>query len=507
MIKIAVLGAGQWGMNLVKNFYQLGVLDAVADPSEIIVERLRNTYPKVNIFSNFHDLLHIDIDAVAIATPAETHYAVAKLFLENGKDVLIEKPMTLKSKDAEELVEIANENKRILMVGHLLMYQPAIEFIKEYLKNGSLGEIYSLHQTRVKLGRVRKAENVLWSFGPHDLAVMLYLIENKVQHIQCNALANIQDNIEDDVYIHLTFANKIKAHLHTSWLWPETERKLVVVGSEGMLVYNEILQTVTLHKKTINADLSNNDQGEVNIFKGEGQPLKIECGHFIDCIEQRMSPKSSGESGLEIIKILEEADRKLNKDIGGCFIHPTATVDQGASIGEGTKVWHYSHISGGSKIGKSCNLGQNVFVAKNAEIGNNVKIQNNVSVYEGVILEDYVFCGPSMVFTNVKTPRCEYPRNTSGDYLVTRVKKSASIGANATIVCGTTLGEYCLIGAGAVVTKDVPPNALMLGNPARISGWTCECGEVITFNGDQAICKNCNKEYLKIKDDQINKVK
>jgi UDP-2-acetamido-3-amino-2,3-dideoxy-glucuronate N-acetyltransferase len=158
------------------------------------------------------------------------------------------------------------------------------------------------------------------------------------------------------------------------------------------------------------------------------------------------------------------------------MIHESAYVDDGAILGEGTKVWHFAHVCKGARVGKSCVLGQNVVVMPNAIVGDFCKIQNNVSIYEGVVLEDYVFCGPSMVFTNVLIPRCEFPRNTSADYHQTIVKRGASIGANATIVCGVTLGERCLIAAGAVVTKDVPAYALMAGVPARQIGWACADG-------------------------------
>ncbi len=171
------------------------------------------------------------------------------------------------------------------------------------------------------------------------------------------------------------------------------------------------------------------------------------------------------------------------------YIHPTAVVDDNVSIGADTRIWHYSHVQTGAILGEKCTLGQNVNIANNVLIGNSVKIQNNVSVYEGVELEDYVFCGPSMVFTNILRPRCEFPQRGSEFYTKTLVKKSASIGANATIVCGITIGEYSLIGAGSVVTKDVPAFALILGNPGKIAGWVNKKGETLSFDdGGLSVC-------------------
>ena len=177
------------------------------------------------------------------------------------------------------------------------------------------------------------------------------------------------------------------------------------------------------------------------------------------------------------------------------FVHESSYIDENVVIGKGTKIWHFSHIQSGSIIGKKCSIGQNVNIGNNVKIGNHVKIQNNVSVYEGVELEDYVFCGPSMVFTNIKVPRSEFPQRGSDFYLKTLVKKSASIGANATIVCGVTIGEYALIGSGAVVTKDVPAHALIVGNPGRISGWVDKRGKQLSF--DDRNISNCGKYRIK----------
>lgn len=180
------------------------------------------------------------------------------------------------------------------------------------------------------------------------------------------------------------------------------------------------------------------------------------------------------------------------------YVHESSYVDQGAAIKAGTKIWHFSHVMEGTEIGLCCSLGQNVFVAQGVKIGNNVKIQNNVSVYEGVVLEDDVFCGPSVVFTNIKTPRSAFPRNKTEDYRKTIVKKGASLGANSTIVCGVIINEFAFVAAGAVVTKDVPKHAVVAGVPAVIIGWACECGEALEVDDDISTCLACKRRYYSL---------
>jgi UDP-2-acetamido-3-amino-2,3-dideoxy-glucuronate N-acetyltransferase len=242
------------------------------------------------------------------------------------------------------------------------------------------------------------------------------------------------------------------------------------------------------------------------------EPLRIECEHFIECIISRKSPKTDGRSGLRVLKVLEACQESL-KDNGkvyslqkeetqkrNYFVHESSFVDENVEIGDGTKIWHFSHILKNTKIGKNCSIGQNAVIGPNVMIGHNVKIQNNVSVYDGVILEDDVFCGPSMVFTNVVNPRSHWPRKD--EYKKTLVKRGASIGANSTIVCGHTIGKYAFVGAGALVNKGVPDYALVYGVPAQIKGWMCYCGVKLNFLKSSAVeeeaeCESCGRKYRK----------
>ena len=196
-----------------------------------------------------------------------------------------------------------------------------------------------------------------------------------------------------------------------------------------------------------------------------------------------------------MIDVQDPTDGLKEGDQSNPFVHASSFVDDGVRIGEGTRIWHFCHILSGVVIGRECRVGQNVVIGPRVTVGNHVKIQNNVSVFEGVTLDDYVFCGPSVVFTNVLAPRSAFPRNREIDYLATRVRYGASLGANSTILCGTTIGQFAMIGAGSVITRDVPDHALVYGNPARHRGWACECGQPLRFEASVAHCGECERCY------------
>jgi predicted dehydrogenase len=315
-MKIGIIGVGNWGKNLVKNLSDMGVLCGVADGVSENLKNAQAVNPEIHTYEDHKELLKDNYDAVAIATPAHTHCAIAKDAMEVGCDVFIEKPMTLDPAEAEALKQLGDKLDKVVMVGHLLLYQPAIAYIKESLDRGDIGKVYTLHQRRSKQGRARAVENVLWSFGVHDVAVLLYLAGQAPTDIQVSGHCGLQAGIEDDTYLHLTFPDESKAHLHNSWLWPIVERGLIIIGEKGMLVYDEIAQNVKLVKKTIDSNLNNVDAGEEIVFEGSGQPLRIELEHFVDCCKNRTKPNSCGQNGLDVVTVLAKAEEILKSQRG-----------------------------------------------------------------------------------------------------------------------------------------------------------------------------------------------
>jgi len=515
---VAVIGAGYWGRNLVRVMDELGALAAVCDVNEEVLRKIRERYPAIATTPHLPELLGMsEVDAVVVATPSESHYPLAMEALRGGVDVLVEKPLALHLKDAATLDSAAKESGRILMVGHLLLYHPAILKLREIMTSGHLGEIFYIYSNRLNLGKVRKEENILWSFAPHDISVILYLLGESPTLVNATGGVFLRPGVHDVTLTTMKFPKGTLAHIHVSWLHPFKEHRLVVVGEKKMAVFEDSAadsRLVVYHKGVdlIEGEAVLRQREDEVIPYADSEPLKEECLHFLECVRTRRKPRTGADSGIEVLRILEQAQGALHGQPSrveakapeelevrrdGVFVHRTATVDSSAQIGAGTKIWHYSHVMSDAEIGENCVLGQNVFVASHVKVGNYVKIQNNVSVYEAVTLEDRVFCGPSMVFTNVKAPRGKYPQRGSKFYEPTLVRKGASIGANATVVCGHTIGRHAFVGAGAVVTKDVPEYALLIGNPGRVVGWVCECGSRLTFEANKATCSSCGIHYAK----------
>ncbi len=314
MQSVIVVGAGNWGKNLVSNFHDLGALAGVVELSPTLREGVAISYPNVTLYDDFQIALsESGANAVVIATPAHTHYKLAIQAMEAGKDVFVEKPMTLTSAESIALAEYADKHNRILMVGHLLLYQPAISWMRDYLAAGKLGDVKRVVAQRAKLGKVRAVENVWWSFSPHDVSVVLELLGRpELVNVRATGCAILQPGIEDEVRVEMIFAEGKTAHIQASWLWPVNQRGTIVIGSKGMLVYDEVAQTVTIHHKTVDADLNHHDGGIEVVEVAAAQPLKLECQHFLDCLASRQKPCSDGWNGVAVVEVLEKAQQAMS---------------------------------------------------------------------------------------------------------------------------------------------------------------------------------------------------
>ena len=526
----AVIGGGYWGKNLVRNFHRLDALKLICDSSGSLLDQFQSQYPGIETCLAYSEVIQRDdIQGVVIATPAETHFSLAREALLAKKHVYVEKPLALREEDGQELIRIAGDRRRTLMVGHLLQYHPVFVRLKELVAGGELGKINYIYSHRLNLGKIRREENILWSFAPHDISMILSLAEEYPEAVFATGGNYLHQKIADVTTTHLEFPSGLRAHIFVSWLHPYKDQKLVVVGERKMAVFDDTKpwqDKLLLYPHRIkwehNIPVADKAEPE-RIDIPEEEPLFLECRHFLACITDGTPPVTDGSEGVRVLRILNAAQRSLDQqgvrialdkraasglasltaqatDAAGSigrdfFAHPTAVIDEGVSIGAGTKIWHFSHVLTGSAIGEGCNLGQNVVIGPDVSVGKGCKIQNNVSVFKGVTLEDGVFCGPSMVFTNVNNPRSHISR--MGEIRPTCVREGATLGANCTILCGHTIGRYAFVGAGAVVTTDVPDCALMLGNPAKIGGWMCRCGLRLHFASDMAACESCGTKYRK----------
>lgn len=509
---VAVIGSGYWGRNLIRNFHQLGALLTVCDGNPRVEAEIREKYPEVAFCGAYREVLaDANVRAVVLATPAAAHFDLARQAMEAGKDVYVEKPLALKVEEGAELAAMAERLGRVLMVGHILQYHPAVLKLKELVAGGELGRIDYIYSNRLNMGKIRTEENILWSFAPHDVSVVLSLLNEEPVSVTCDGGEYLSRDVADVTLSQLTFASGVRAHIFVSWLHPFKEQRLVVVGSEKMAVFDD----TAADKLVLYSHRVEWKDRVPNAVKAMGEkvalenvePLNSECRHFLECVEKRTTPRTDAREGLRVLKVLAACEEALqgrrvvalSKESKEYFVHPTAVVDEPAHIGKGTKIWHFSHVLPGAVIGERCIFGQNCQVGEKVIVGNNVKVQNNVSIYTGTVVEDDVFLGPSCVLTNVTNPRSQVNRHAL--YEKTVIRRGATVGANATIVCGIELGRYCFIAAGAVVAANVPDYALMVGNPARQKGWMSRHGHRLgaaDANGTM-VCPESGYRYAETK--------
>lgn len=326
MITLAQVGAGAWGQNHIRTFSRLKdcYLKICCDKRKEALEKIKAIYNrKLRLTENFEDILHDEeIEAVVIVSPAPTHASLAIEALSAGKHVFVEKPLALSLEDGKRIQELAQKNKRILMVGHLLLYHPAVLKLKDYIQKGELGKIFYLYSTRVNLGRIREEENALWSLTSHDISVVLFLLEDIPEEVSAKGESYLRKGIEDVVFATLKFKNNILAQIHASWLDPHKIRKFTIVGSKKMAVFDDMESTEKIRIYDKGFDWQKNygsyetfltlREGDIHIPKiNMIEPLGLECQHFLDCIKNNQGPISDGENGLEVLKVLAAAQKSL----------------------------------------------------------------------------------------------------------------------------------------------------------------------------------------------------
>jgi predicted dehydrogenase len=337
-IGIGVVGTGDWGANLVRNFANVkgGRLTALCDSDAERLARTAAQYPGAKAYASVDALLEApDVQAVVVAASAVSHHPLARTLLAAGKDVYVEKPLTLQVDHAEELVRLAKSQQRLLMVGHLLLFHPGVRYLKQMVDEGHLGDVFYIYSQRVNLGKVRKDENALWSFAPHDLSVILHLLGMEPLDVVARGSAFLQGKVEDVVFVDLRFPGGKLAHVHVSWLDPHKLRKFTVVGSQKMVVFDdmEASEKIRIYDKGVDragqivsyGDALTVRSGDILIPKISLQePLKIECQHFVDCVRERRTPLTDGLDGLRVVKVLDAAQKSLERGGAPVAIAPVA---------------------------------------------------------------------------------------------------------------------------------------------------------------------------------------
>ena len=316
-VNVCVVGCGHWGKNLIRSFSEIGRLYGICDLDQDKAVRMAGSYPGTACFETYDSVLgDPGVDAVVLATPAERHFDMALAAIEAGKDVFVEKPLALEWQDGVELVEAARARGRILMVGHLLHYHPAVIKLKQLIRSGALGRIEYIYSNRLSMGKIRREENALWSFAPHDISVILSLVGSSPLQVTATGGAYLQPNIADVTVSQLLFDHGTRAHIFVSWLHPYKEQRLVVIGSKQMAVFEDSRPDRKLMLFNKQIELRN---GGFEVMKPEGtvvefdptEPLRRECLHFLECVESRNRPDTPGEEGIRVLQVLEACQRSL----------------------------------------------------------------------------------------------------------------------------------------------------------------------------------------------------
>lgn len=325
-VKVGAIGCGYWGPNLIRNFIEIPETDlvAVADLDRMRLNHMRTRYPQIgHVTENYRDFFEMDVDAVVISTPPPTHFAIASDCLRHGLHVLVEKPLTTSSDEARQLIEIAEENGRILMVGHTFEYNPAVHALKEMIQSGELGDIHYIDAVRVSLGLFHPTLNVIWDLAPHDISILIHLLGEAPYSVSTKGVACVQKDVEDIAYMTMMFPGNVLSHIRVSWLDPCKTRRITVVGSKKMVVYDDVesQEKIKVYDKRVNAIRRTDTFGEFQFAYHYGsvvspyirfeEPLRLECLHFAESIHEGKRPLTDGFNGLRVVEIIEAAQRSL----------------------------------------------------------------------------------------------------------------------------------------------------------------------------------------------------
>ena len=519
MIRIGIIGFGYWGPHLFKYFSDIEdvIITSVADKDKTKLGRLHK-FGKfgMNFYSDPFDVIaDKNTDAIVIATPSNYHYELAKAAIKEGKNVFVEKPMTTNSAEAEELVELSYSKGITFMVDHIICYDSAVEYMRNIIERAQLGRLYYSDSVRINLGMFRSDANVIWDLASHDISILDFLIPFDPVSVSVKGLSFIQN--VDVAYITLHYLENFTAHIHVSWLSPVKIRRFQISGSQRMITFNELDkdEKLKIYDKKIELERDPKEIQKIMVGYKMGNtivpPLQNNdtlgkvCRHFIECINTNKQPITNAESGLRVVRILEACQKSLNSNGSEIDIYKNrftytkpVTKDEKiqkerylllrgekfhldtseptdihipqynilikqSKLGQGVSIWSNTNIYN-ADIGDNTKIGAFTEIGQKVKIGKNVKIEAFVFIPEGVEIEDNVFIGPGVRFTNDKYPKI----NGNFEIKKTIVRKGASIGAGSVIVCGVEIGEDSMIGAGSVVTNNVPKESVVYGEKAKV---------------------------------------
>jgi UDP-2-acetamido-3-amino-2,3-dideoxy-glucuronate N-acetyltransferase len=503
-MNITVVGCGYWGKQHVRVLHELGHLHSICDTDSLSISSMISKY-NVPGFSWQAVLNNKEIDAIIIATPAPLHFNMAKEALKAGKHVLVEKPISFTKSDVLQLVKISTEKNCQLMAGHIILYHPAFIKMKSLINTGVIGELNYISSTRVNMANIRREDDVLWAFGPHDVALVLALAGNEVIDLKGHGGYNISTSHKNTSYIQMFFKKNIQADILLSWTYPYKKQELIAVGTEGAIVFNDIPsweEKIKIYKdgSQWRRGLEWNYKQEEAIKIDQSEPLSCELNYFIDSITNKKKQKNEF---IEVTEVLENAYLKRYQTLGKkvdmhaqtndlsvvnelCF-SDTVRLGNELDIESGVNIGEYTAIGNEVNLKKNVSIGHHAILEDGVQVGDGTKISNYATICKNVVLQESVTIDSHVIFTESSTPICIRSKQ------ITIVESGVKICAAAIIQSGIKIGKGAIIDIRAVVREDVKPFSFMRGNPAVIAGWVSKSGTIMDI--ENLFCPQERKRY------------